>query len=77
MLQHRRPVPTDSGGISRERFKQGSRKFINLSGTIGPTKMLNMMSFVASGRLQNAIKNYAKVRKMGAAGRNSNNSAIV
>ena len=48
------PPPTDSGGISRERFKLGSPTC--LPRTSGPTNLLEMASPGPSGRLQNAIK---------------------
>ena len=46
------PPPTDLSGISRERFKQGSRNFTHLSKTIGLAKLPDMTSLAASGRLQ-------------------------
>ena len=46
------PPLMDSGGIFRERFRQGSR---NLTGSSG-TNVAEIMSLGASGRLQNAIK---------------------
>ena len=54
------------GFFSRESFKRRSPNFTGLSGTTGPTNLLDMTSLVASGRLQNAINYCTKVlRKMG------------
>ena len=56
------------GGISRERFKQETPNFAQLSETTGPTNHSDMTSLVASSQLQNAIKHYTKVvRKTGPA----------
>ena len=57
------PRPTDPGGISRERFKQGSRTFTRLSRTIGLTNLKDMTSLSAPGWLQNAIKYCTKCVK--------------
>ena len=59
------PSPTDSGGISRELFKLGSWNITCLSRTSGPTNLTEMTSPASSGRLQNAIIYYRKVRKTG------------
>ena len=56
------PPPTASGGISRERFKRGSRNFTAFSGTIGPTSIPDMTSLALSGRLQNVFKYCTKSR---------------
>ena len=56
-----------SGGISPERFEQGSRNFTKLSWTIRLTNLLDMTPEAASGRLQNATKYCANARKMGPA----------
>ena len=61
------PLPTASGGISRERFKLGSRSFWRLSGTIGLTNMLDVTSLAASGLLQNAVNYCTKVCTTGLA----------
>ena len=55
--------PTASGGICRERFKQGSLNFINLSRTICLINLPDKTSPAASSRLQNAIKYCTKVCK--------------
>ena len=43
------PHPTVSGRISRESFKQGSRNFTYLSGSIGLINLSDMISPPASG----------------------------
>ena len=50
------PPSTASGGISRERFLRGLRHFTGLSGTIGPTRLLDMTSLAVSGLLQTVTK---------------------
>ena len=59
------PLPTASGGISREWLQLGSWNFKPLSGINGHTNMPEMASPAHSGRLQNGIKYYRKVRKTG------------
>ena len=59
---------TACGGLSRERFKGGSRNFTHLSRTIGLTNLLDTTSLAASSRLQNAMKYCTKVRKTSPAG---------
>ena len=54
--------------ISRKRFVRRSPYFTRLSGKICPTNLPDMTSLAASGRLQNAIKYCAKVRKTGPGG---------
>ena len=49
--------------VSRERFKQRSPNLECLSGTTGPINLPDMTLLPPSGRLQNAIKYYTKVRK--------------
>ena len=71
------PPPTASDGISRERFKRGPRNFTTLSGTIGLTNLLGRKSLATSSRLQNATIYRTNVRKTGAAGKESNNSAAI
>ena len=71
------PLPADVGRISPERFQRGSRNFTFLSGKIGLTDLPDMTPLADSGQLQNAIKYCLKVRRMGAAGNESNNSATV
>ena len=66
------PLPTASGGISREWFKRGSPNFTYLSGTISFTNLMDMTLLAASSRLQNAIKYYTKVHKTGPASKESN-----
>ena len=51
-----------SGGISRERFKVGSRNFTSLSRTSGHTNLPEMASPAPSGWLQNATKYYRKAQ---------------
>ena len=62
------PPATTSVGISRERFKQGSRNLSNLSGSTGCANVLDMTSVAVSGRLRNAVKYCTKVRKKSVAG---------
>ena len=71
------PGPVASCGISRERFKQGSRTFPCLLRTIGLTNLPDMTSLAGSGRLQNAIKYCIKVRKTGPTGKEWNISTIL
>ena len=65
------------GGHSREMFKQGLQNFTHLLGTIGLRELSDLTSLTASVRLQNAIRYCTKVRKTGASGKESNNSATV
>ena len=46
------PPQTASGGMSPERFKQGSQNFICLLYTIAPTNLPDMTSLAVSSRLQ-------------------------
>ena len=69
--KHRQNLPGHmaSGGISREKFKQGYLNFTRLLRTTGSTTRSDMTSLVACGRLQNAIKYSTKVlRKTGSDG---------
>ena len=43
-------------GISRERFKRGSRNSTSLSRTVGPINVPHITSLGGSGRLQNTIE---------------------
>ena len=49
--------------ISRERFKRGSPYITLLSGAIGLTDMLDVISLATFGQLRDAIKYCTKVRK--------------
>ena len=71
------PIPTSVGRNFRERFKRGSQNFARLSGTTSLRNLPDMISQVASGRLQNAIEYCAKVHITGAAGKQSNNSTTL
>ena len=64
------PPPMASDGISRERFKQRSRNFLHLSGTIGLISLpdVTSLAIVSRPQNQNAIKYCIKVRETGPAG---------
>ena len=71
------PPQTALGGISRERFKRGSRNLTRLSRTTAPINLPQMTSLAVFGRLKNAIKYCTKVRKTGVAGVEAHNSVTV
>ena len=63
--------------VSQERFDQESPNVTRTSTPAHSTATPDRTSLAASGRLQNAINYYTKVRKTGAVGKESNNSIIV
>ena len=72
------PSPTALGAISLEWFNVRIATFHALTvDNIGLVSGPDLMSLVASGSLQNAIKYCTKVRKTVPASKESNNSATV
>ena len=70
--------PVALGRISPEQFTARIMKFyMHLLGTVGLTNLPDMTSLAVSGRLQNAIQHYTKVRKTDPASKESNNSTTV